>query len=186
MIVRETVSHVPQASVLHPPELLPPHELAPHGLQLVAQGAEQQWLTRCRQWPASAVAVKATTAAKDKNKRMLCNSSQRKCLTNLHNRNARHPVRQLNPKSIGCVLQTHPLQKIHRNYAKRHELPILLTGNSKNCQNRTTFPSMATSTTDLKIRQETLILVNQVRKSLEFGISMRAYFGALGHTTNAR
>ena len=63
MIVRETVSHVPHEAVLpHAPESqpealqplsheLPPqelelHELAPQGLQLDAQGAEQQRLTR--------------------------------------------------------------------------------------------------------------------------------------------
>jgi|GEM_PF-3659282 len=60
MIVRETVSHVPHVSVV-PPELLPQpvlqpptelqplHEPTPHGLQLAAQGAEQQRLTRWRQ-----------------------------------------------------------------------------------------------------------------------------------------
>lgn len=47
--VVSTVSHVPQEL----PQALPvspqpePHELAPHGLQLEAQGAEQQELT----WP---------------------------------------------------------------------------------------------------------------------------------------
>jgi hypothetical protein len=49
MIVRETVSHVPHDEVTtHEPELqpLPPHELAPHGLQLEAHGAEQHRLTR--------------------------------------------------------------------------------------------------------------------------------------------
>ena len=63
MIVRETVSHVPQDGALpHAPDSQPPalqpesHELPPHalllhelvtqGLQLVAHGAEQHRLTR--------------------------------------------------------------------------------------------------------------------------------------------
>ena len=60
--VRSTVSHVPQLPQLVPQ--LEPQELAPQGLQLVAQGAEQQELTWLpQQLPASADAVMATTAA---------------------------------------------------------------------------------------------------------------------------
>ena len=73
--MRSTVSHVPQADAV-PHELPAPqpesHELAPQGLQLDAQGAEQHELTLLpQQLPACADAVMATAAASDKNKRIL-------------------------------------------------------------------------------------------------------------------
>ena len=86
--VRSTVSHVPQLppqelphalpsapqALPSVPQELPPHEpqeLAPHGLQLEAQGAEQQELTFLPwQRPASADAVKATANASVRTYRM--------------------------------------------------------------------------------------------------------------------
>lgn len=74
MTVSSTVSHVPQ-ELEAPQELatapLTPqpdaHELAPQGLQLSAQGAEQQELTRPpKQPPACADAVIKTAAASDR------------------------------------------------------------------------------------------------------------------------
>ena len=57
---------------------LEPHELAPHGLQLDAQGAEQHELTLLpQQLPACAEAVIRTAAASDKNKRIPLNSSSK-------------------------------------------------------------------------------------------------------------
>ena len=74
--VSSTVSHVPQLpQELDAPQELTapltpqpePHELAPHGLQLSAQGAEQQELTWLpQQPPAWADAVIKTAAASDR------------------------------------------------------------------------------------------------------------------------
>ena len=70
MTVFSTVSHVPQ---LWPQEFpqLEPQELAPHGLQLEVQGAEQQELTLPpKQPPACADADISATAASDRTYRM--------------------------------------------------------------------------------------------------------------------
>ena len=80
MTVRSTVSQVPQdeaaPQALADPQL-EPHELAPHGLQLDAQWAEQHELTLLlKQLPACAEAVIKTAAASDKNKRIPLNSSK--------------------------------------------------------------------------------------------------------------
>ena len=75
MTVRSTVSQVPHPPSVdtpqHAPSLTPPQlepqELAPHGSQLEAQGAEQQELTLLpKQLPACAEAVIKTAAASDK------------------------------------------------------------------------------------------------------------------------
>jgi len=68
MTVRSTVSQVPhELPQLDAEPQLEPQELAPHGLQLEAQGAEQHELALLpKQLPACADAVKATTAASDK------------------------------------------------------------------------------------------------------------------------
>jgi hypothetical protein len=84
-----TVSQVPQSPPPQDEPLLPhpesqdddpqpeSHVLAPHGLQLEAQGAEQHLLVFLpKQPPAWAFAVIATASANEKNKRMLGNSSQ--------------------------------------------------------------------------------------------------------------
>jgi len=64
---------VPQPELPH----AEPHALAPHGLQLVAQGAEQHLLTFLpKQPPAWADAVRETAIANERMKRMLCNSSK--------------------------------------------------------------------------------------------------------------
>lgn len=87
MTVRSTVSQVPHAEPAPPtePTAQPaladpqpePHELAPHGLQLDAQGAEQHELTLLpQQLPACAETVIKTAAASDKNKRIPFNSSK--------------------------------------------------------------------------------------------------------------
>jgi len=72
MTVFSTVSQVPHAvSQLGAEQQLVSQELAPHGLQLVAQGAEQHELALLpKQLPACAEAVMATAAASDKTKRM--------------------------------------------------------------------------------------------------------------------
>lgn len=80
MTVRSTVSHVPQEATA-PQALADPqpelHELAPQGLQLDAQGAEQHELTLLpQQLPACAEAVIKTAAASDKNKRIPFDSSK--------------------------------------------------------------------------------------------------------------
>ena len=63
MTVRSTVSHVPQLWPHAFPQL-DPQALAPHGLQLEAQGAEQQELTLPpKQPPACADADISATAA---------------------------------------------------------------------------------------------------------------------------
>jgi len=60
---------VPQFEVATPQPV--PHELAPHGSQLVAQGAEQHELTLLPQKiPAFADDVMTTTAARDNNIRI--------------------------------------------------------------------------------------------------------------------
>jgi len=65
---------LPQASA--PPHPAP-QALAPHGLQLEAQGAEQHRLTFLpKQPPASAEAAIETTTANESIKRMLFNSSK--------------------------------------------------------------------------------------------------------------
>ncbi len=76
MTVSSTVSQVPQLAVSQPPpqdeDPQPESQaLAPHGLQLDAQGAEQQELTLLpQQLPACAETVIRTAAASDKNKRI--------------------------------------------------------------------------------------------------------------------
>jgi len=67
MTVFSTVSHVPQ---LVAAQQLVPQELAPQGLQLEAQGAEQHELVLLPKQPACADAVIRTAAASDKTYRM--------------------------------------------------------------------------------------------------------------------
>ena len=70
--VFSTVSHVPQelSQQVTVPQL-EPQQLAPHGLQLEAQGAEQHELALLpKQLPACADAVIRTAAASDKTYRM--------------------------------------------------------------------------------------------------------------------
>jgi hypothetical protein len=83
MTVFSTVSHVPHElpQLLAAPQSLEPQEVAPHGLQLEAQGAEQHELALLPKQPACADAVIRTAAANDKTYRMsqklLLESSER-------------------------------------------------------------------------------------------------------------
>jgi hypothetical protein len=131
MIVRSTVSHVPQAAPA--PQALDPHpadpqELAPQVPQLDAHGAEQHRLVRRpKQPPASAVEVSATTSAIERNNRILSNSSENRPRITLNTTGGSRlgaSKRQSGPRK--ALMPKQPAQGVHRQQClPKH--PILRT-----------------------------------------------------------